>query len=95
MFTDVLINEPSLHFSSPHLFEVRERIRINGRPLSQETFTHYFWECWTKFTVYAYVDFHVFKESFDYSFFLFFRLRKNIILDSLHLWHFMFFYKRK
>lgn len=32
-------------FSSPHLKEVRERIRINGSPISHEKFTKYFWYC--------------------------------------------------
>ncbi|XP_078486930.1 folylpolyglutamate synthase, mitochondrial-like [Ciona intestinalis] len=31
-------------YSSPHLLEVRERIRLNGRPISTELFTKYFWE---------------------------------------------------
>ncbi|KAF0878893.1 FOLC protein, partial [Crocuta crocuta] len=30
-------------FSSPHLVQVRERIRINGRPISPELFTKHFW----------------------------------------------------
>ncbi|XP_060527123.1 folylpolyglutamate synthase, mitochondrial [Cylas formicarius] len=30
-------------YSSPHLLEVRERIRINGRPISQEKFARHFW----------------------------------------------------
>lgn len=30
-------------FSSPHLIEVRERIRINGQPISKEIFSQYFW----------------------------------------------------
>lgn len=30
-------------FSSPHLVQVRERIRINGQPLSPEHFTKHFW----------------------------------------------------
>lgn len=30
-------------FSSPHLVQVRERIRINGQPISPEHFTKYFW----------------------------------------------------
>lgn len=30
-------------YSSPHLVEVRERIRINGRPLSRDDFSRYFW----------------------------------------------------
>lgn len=31
-------------YSSPHLLEVRERIRINGVPISQETFSEHFWK---------------------------------------------------
>ena len=31
--------------SSPHLVEVRERIRINGRPISKEMFAKYFFDC--------------------------------------------------
>ncbi|XP_036383632.1 folylpolyglutamate synthase, mitochondrial-like isoform X1 [Megalops cyprinoides] len=31
-------------FSSPHLVQVRERIRINGEPISKELFTKYFWQ---------------------------------------------------
>ncbi|XP_069438428.1 folylpolyglutamate synthase, mitochondrial isoform X3 [Ovis canadensis] len=30
-------------FSSPHLVQVRERIRINGQPISSELFTKHFW----------------------------------------------------
>ncbi|NXE09655.1 FOLC protein, partial [Lophotis ruficrista] len=29
--------------SSPHLVQVRERIRINGQPISKELFSKYFW----------------------------------------------------
>ncbi|KAI9592375.1 Mur ligase [Syncephalis fuscata] len=36
-------------FTSPHLMEVRERIRINGRPLSRDQFSNYFFECWDRF----------------------------------------------
>ncbi|UYV81920.1 FPGS [Cordylochernes scorpioides] len=35
-------------FSSPHLVVVRERIRINGKPISKEKFTHYFWKVYNK-----------------------------------------------
>ena len=35
-----------LLYSSPHLLEVRERIRLNGRPLSKSKFVSYFWECY-------------------------------------------------
>ncbi|XP_022900038.2 folylpolyglutamate synthase, mitochondrial [Onthophagus taurus] len=34
-------------YSSPHLMEVRERIRINGVPLSHEKFTQYFWKIYS------------------------------------------------
>ncbi|EFX89284.1 hypothetical protein DAPPUDRAFT_205741 [Daphnia pulex] len=34
-------------YSSPHLIEVRERIRINGKPLSKEEFATYFWRVYT------------------------------------------------
>ncbi|KAK2535123.1 Fpgs [Columba livia] len=30
-------------YSSPHLVQVRERIRINGQPISKELFSKYFW----------------------------------------------------
>ncbi|PRP89859.1 hypothetical protein PROFUN_00201 [Planoprotostelium fungivorum] len=33
-------------FTSPHLVSVRERIRINGEPVSQEDFARYFWKVW-------------------------------------------------
>ncbi|KAK9702669.1 Folylpolyglutamate synthetase, variant 2 [Basidiobolus ranarum] len=35
-------------FTSPHLIEVRERIRINGAPIDKENFTRYFYECWER-----------------------------------------------
>nr|XP_022322948.1 folylpolyglutamate synthase, mitochondrial-like [Crassostrea virginica] len=35
-------------FSSPHLVEVRERLRINGIPISREKFTEYFWDVFGK-----------------------------------------------
>ncbi|XP_013395674.1 folylpolyglutamate synthase, mitochondrial isoform X2 [Lingula anatina] len=35
-------------YSSPHLVEVRERIRLNGLPLSKDMFTDYFWQCYNK-----------------------------------------------
>ena len=31
-------------YTSPHLFSVTERIRINGQPLSKEKFADYFWD---------------------------------------------------
>ncbi|KAJ3079309.1 Folylpolyglutamate synthetase, partial [Quaeritorhiza haematococci] len=33
-------------YTSPHLQEVRERIRIDGKPLSKEAFAEHFHEVW-------------------------------------------------
>uniref|UniRef100_A0A671R9C8 Folylpolyglutamate synthase n=1 Tax=Sinocyclocheilus anshuiensis TaxID=1608454 RepID=A0A671R9C8_9TELE len=35
-------------FSSPHLVQVRERIRINGQPIGKELFTKYFWQVYCR-----------------------------------------------
>ncbi|KAK3329110.1 Mur ligase [Apodospora peruviana] len=35
-------------FTSPHLIAVRERIRINSRPISEELFARYFFEVWDR-----------------------------------------------
>ncbi|XP_056668433.1 folylpolyglutamate synthase, mitochondrial isoform X2 [Monodelphis domestica] len=35
-------------YSSPHLVQVRERIRINGEPISPELFTKYFWRLYNQ-----------------------------------------------
>ncbi|XP_014477749.1 PREDICTED: folylpolyglutamate synthase, mitochondrial isoform X2 [Dinoponera quadriceps] len=35
-------------FSSPHLISVRERIRINGEPISQKYFAHSFWKVYRR-----------------------------------------------
>ncbi|KAH3902330.1 related to Folylpolyglutamate synthase [Saccharomycodes ludwigii] len=35
-------------YTSPHLKSVRERIRIDGVPISEELFTKYFFEVWNK-----------------------------------------------
>ncbi|KTG01824.1 hypothetical protein cypCar_00034055 [Cyprinus carpio] len=35
-------------FSSPHLVQVRERIRINGQPIGKELFTKYFWQVYRR-----------------------------------------------
>lgn len=35
-------------YTSPHLRTVRERIRINGQPLSEDKFTQYFFQIWDK-----------------------------------------------
>ncbi|PLW14938.1 hypothetical protein PCASD_17378 [Puccinia coronata f. sp. avenae] len=36
-------------FTSPHLVAVRERIRINGKPISEQLFARYFWDLWERF----------------------------------------------
>lgn len=38
----------SHHPSSPHLVQVRERIRINGQPISKELFSKYFWQVYNR-----------------------------------------------
>ena len=35
-------------FTSPHLLQVRERIRINGIPLEPSVFAKYFFNVWDK-----------------------------------------------
>ncbi len=35
-------------YTSPHLRAVRERIRIDGRPLEEEVFARYFFEVWER-----------------------------------------------
>lgn len=35
-------------YTSPHLIEVRERIRINGEPISKDKFAQYFFNIWDK-----------------------------------------------
>ena len=35
-------------YTSPHLRFVRERIQINGKPLTEEAFTRYFFETWDR-----------------------------------------------
>ncbi|KAI0068812.1 FolC bifunctional protein [Artomyces pyxidatus] len=35
-------------YTSPHLVAVRERIRINGAPISEEDFTRFFFEVWDR-----------------------------------------------
>ncbi|KAJ2710084.1 Folylpolyglutamate synthetase [Coemansia spiralis] len=37
-------------FTSPHLIEVRERIQINGKPLSQDAFARYFYDIYGRLT---------------------------------------------
>ena len=35
-------------FTSPHLIAVRERIRINSAPISEDLFAKYFFEVWDR-----------------------------------------------
>lgn len=35
-------------YTSPHLVAVRERIRINGAPLSEEQFSNFFFDVWDR-----------------------------------------------
>ena len=44
-------------FSSPHLVEVCERVRINGVPISRPLFAQHFWEVYEK--LHATIDIHV------------------------------------
>jgi len=37
-------------YTSPHLITVRERIRIDGSPISETLFTRYFFELWDRFS---------------------------------------------
>ncbi|KAG0042713.1 Folylpolyglutamate synthetase [Gryganskiella cystojenkinii] len=62
-------------YTSPHLMEVRERIRINGAPISKELFAKYFFEIWDRldstgdkskpgyFRYLTVLAFHVFKQE--------------------------------
>jgi folylpolyglutamate synthase/dihydropteroate synthase len=35
-------------YTSPHLVAVRERIRINGTPISEEQFAKFFFQVWDR-----------------------------------------------
>ncbi|KAG8876239.1 Folylpolyglutamate synthetase [Serendipita sp. 405] len=52
-FVDSIIRSTTPHrkiglFTSPHLVSVRERIRINGVPISEEDFVRFFFEVWDR-----------------------------------------------
>ncbi|KAJ7684032.1 FolC bifunctional protein [Mycena rosella] len=52
-FTDSILREAQPQwktglYTSPHLVAVRERIRINGKPLSEEDFAKFFFEVWDR-----------------------------------------------
>lgn len=59
-------------FTSPHLVEARERIRINGRPISQELFSKYFWKVYNNLqmtkTEVCSIPWPHFRVSFDLAF---------------------------
>ncbi len=38
-------------YTSPHLVAVRERIRINGKPISEESFARYFFDVWDRYAM--------------------------------------------
>ncbi|KAK4050828.1 Folylpolyglutamate synthetase [Microbotryomycetes sp. JL201] len=52
-FTDSVLRTIAPHaktglYTSPHLVAVRERIRINGRPIDEHLFARYFFEVWDR-----------------------------------------------
>lgn len=50
-YTEAILRENGFRtgfFSSPHLVTVRERIRINGQPISQIQFAQHFWRIYKK-----------------------------------------------
>lgn len=58
-FVDSLIRQTALKdrqdcrpvvglYTSPHLVQVRERIRLDGQPISEQSFAKYFWEVWDR-----------------------------------------------
>ncbi|KAK2872353.1 hypothetical protein QQF64_018050 [Cirrhinus molitorella] len=50
-FTEQILRNYGLQtgfYSSPHLVQVRERIRINGQPIGKELFTKYFWQVYCR-----------------------------------------------
>ncbi|KII67676.1 Folylpolyglutamate synthase, mitochondrial [Thelohanellus kitauei] len=56
-------------FTSPHLVETRERIKINGSPLSYDQFSDYFFDVLGQLAVHLFkTAFHVFiREKVDYA----------------------------
>lgn len=47
-------------YTSPHLVAVRERIRINGVPISEDNFAKYFFEVWNRLAANQSVSFFSF-----------------------------------
>ncbi|KUJ23916.1 FolC bifunctional protein [Mollisia scopiformis] len=52
-------------YTSPHLVHVRERIRIDGSPISEPLFAKYFFELWDKFSATATLDSNTDPQSLD------------------------------
>lgn len=42
------LNVKTGFYSSPHLLNVTERIRLNGEPISKAKFSEYFWKIYNK-----------------------------------------------
>ena len=55
-------------FTSPHLLSVRERIRINGKPISKEMFARYFWEVYETASKNSSTDFKFPGEAIFFEF---------------------------
>ncbi|XP_026425612.1 folylpolyglutamate synthase-like [Papaver somniferum] len=48
-FCEAILRESGFRtglFTSPHLIDVRERFRVDGLDISEESFLQYFWDCW-------------------------------------------------
>lgn len=43
------LNVKTGFLSSPHLMNITERIRLNGVPIKEEQFAHYFWQIYDMF----------------------------------------------
>ncbi|GAA5886902.1 hypothetical protein JCM16303_006754 [Sporobolomyces ruberrimus] len=48
LLTTLSLNAKVGLYTSPHMVAVRERIRINGKPIEEDLFAKYFWEVWDK-----------------------------------------------
>lgn len=56
--TSILLTQPTVAgrvgtYTSPHLVSVRERIQLDGQPISRSLFAQYFFEVWDAFTTSA------------------------------------------
>ncbi|KAK1415536.1 hypothetical protein QVD17_31319 [Tagetes erecta] len=51
VFTEAILRNYGFHtglFTSPHLIDVRERFRLDGKDICIEKFLEYFWWCWDR-----------------------------------------------